>query len=313
MLRYVFVRATAMGATLLCVALLVFLLLSVVPGDPARLAAGPEATAETYRSIREKLDLDHPWPIRFGRWLAGLLQGEAGTSLTYDRPVSELLAAGLSVTFPLAVLALALAVGLGVPLGLLAASRPGGAVDLATVGVAQLGMALPEFWLGLLLAGAAGARWGILPVGGFPGWQVPGQALAHLLLPAIALALPRAAYLARMVRGAVADVLSEDYIRAARAKGVPGFRVLFHHALRNALVPVVTSAGLILARLLGGALVVENVFFLPGLGGFALTAVHARDLPLVGGIAVVTAGLMIAVSFAVDLLYGALDPRIRRT
>ncbi|MFO8034936.1 MAG: ABC transporter permease [Candidatus Bipolaricaulota bacterium] len=311
--RYVLGRAAAMGATLFSVALLIFLLLSVVPGDPARLAAGPEATPEVYEAIRDKLDLDHPWPVRFGRWLGGLIRGDAGVSLNYDRPVSELVATGLSVTLPLAVLALTLALLLGVPLGLMAASRPGGAVDMATVGVAQLGMALPEFWLGLLLAGLVGVRWGILPVGGFPGWEAPGLALLHLLLPAVALALPRAAYLARMVRGAVADVLSEDYIRAAHAKGLSGFRVVLHHALRNALVPVVTSGGLILARLFGGALVVENVFFLPGLGGFGLLGVHARDLPLVAGIAVVTAGLMVLASFTVDLAYGVLDPRIRRS
>ncbi len=310
--RYVLGRIIALGATMFSVAFLVFLLLSVVPGDPARLAAGPEATPEVYQSIREKLGLEHPWPVRFARWVGGLVRGDAGISLNYDLPVSDLLAAGVSVTLPLAALALALATVLGVPLGLLAASRPGGAVDLATVGVAQLGMALPEFWLGLLLAGLAAVRWGILPVGGFPGWEDPLAALAHLLLPAVALALPRAAYLARMVRGAVADVLSEDYIRAAHAKGVAGARVLLHHALRNALVPVVTSAGLTLARLVGGALVVENVFSLPGLGAFALVGVHARDLSLVGGIAVVTAGLMVLVSFAVDLAYGTLDPRIRR-
>ncbi len=306
-------RAAAMGATLFSVSLLIFLLLTVVPGDPARLAAGPEATPEVYESIRDKLELDHPWPVRFARWLGGLLRGNAGTSLNYDRPVSDLLTAGLSITVPLAFFALALALLIGVPLGLAAASRPGGAIDLATVGVSQLGMAIPEFWLGLLLAGIAGLRWGILPVVGFPGWEAPGRALLHLLLPAVALALPRAAYLARMVRGSVADVLSEDYIRAARAKGVSGLQVVLRHALRNALVPVVTSAGLTLARLFGGALVVENVFSLPGLGLFGLVAVHARDLTLIAGIAVVTAGLMVVASFTVDLAYGVLDPRIRRS
>ncbi len=313
MSRYVLSRTAAMGATLLSVALLVFILLSVVPGDPARLAAGPEASPETYRLIRDKLDLDHPWPVRFVRWLGGLMRGDAGESLNYRRPVVELLWTGLSVTLPLAMLSLFMALLLAVPLGILAASRAGGPLDLATVGAAQLGMALPEFWLGILLAGLFAVRWTVLPVGGFPGWDQPGDALLHLLLPATALALPRAAYLARMVRGAVADVLAEDYMRTAHAKGMPGTRVLLLHALRNALVPVITSAGLTLARLLAGALVVENVFFLPGLGRFALIGVHARDLPLIGGIAVTTAALMVFLSFAVDLAYGSLDPRIRRT
>jgi len=303
-------RTAASAGTLVLVALAVFFVVSVIPGDPARIVVGPEGDPEAYRLARERLDLDRPWPARLGRWLGGLVTGNWGISLLYDEPVVGLVGSGLAITVPLAALALALASLLALPLGVAAAKRPGSWVDLGTVGLAQLGTALPEFWLGILLVGFVSVRHGLLPASGFPGWETP-RALLHLVLPAVALALPRAAYLARMVRAALADVLSEDYIRTARGKGIAERRLVWRHGLRNALVPVVTTAGLTLARLLAGALVIENVFGLPGVGRLALVAVQARDLPLVAGLATAVAALIVIVSWLVDLSYGLLDPRLR--
>ncbi|MCX7750919.1 MAG: ABC transporter permease [Candidatus Bipolaricaulota bacterium] len=310
MLGHLLRRVGASALTLALVALLVFLAVDAIPGDPARLVVGLEASPEEYRAARERLGLDDPWPVRFARWGAGFLRGDWGTSLRYGRPARELVLGALALTVPLAALALVLALLIAFPLGLLAARRVGGGADLATVGFAQLGTALPEFWLGVLLVGllAVGLRW--FPAGGFPGWMDPG-AWRYLLLPAAALALPRAAYLARLVRGSVADVLREDYIRTARAKGVPGWRVLGVHALRNALVPVLTGAGLTFARLLAGAMVVENVFGLPGLGRLAVVAAGERDLPLLSSLAVAVGALVVLVNLAVDAGYALLDPRIR--
>lgn len=310
MLVHLLRRVGTAAFTLVLVSFLVFLAIHIVPGDPARVLVGPDAAAAEYAAARERLGLDTPWPIRFVRWLGGLARGDWGESLRYSRPARELVARGLTVTVPLAGLALALALAVALPLGLAAASSPGRWIDLATVGLVQVGTALPEFWLAILLVRLFAEGMGLLPAGGFPGWEAQA-AWMHLVLPSIALALPRAAYLARMVRAAVADVLREDYVRTARAKGLAAWRVVGIHGLRNALLPVVTGAGLTFARLLAGAMVVENVFGLPGLGRLAVVAVEARDLPLAAALATVVAGAIVLVSLAVDLSYVVLDPRMR--
>ena len=308
---YLLRKLVTLPLTALLLAFSIFVLLSLLPGDSARLVVGPEATPEAYQAVREKLGLDQPWPVRFGRWLLGVVQGDLGESLSRGRPVAELIGAALRVTLPLGLMAALLAMLLALPLGVLAATRPGGLLDLLTVGVAQLGMAIPEFWLGILLVGYLAVRLSLFPAGGFPGWGEPGTALLHLALPALALALPRAAYLARMTRAALAETLRAPFVRAARGKGLAEGRVVLHHALRNALIPIVTIAGLSLGQLLAGALVVENLFYLPGLGQLALIAVKARDLPLLSGVGLVVAGLVLLINLGVDLAYGALDPRIR--
>lgn len=310
MLDHLLRRAGASVLTLVLVSFLVFLAIHIVPGDPARVLVGTDAAPAEYQAARERLGLDIPWPARFGRWLAGLASGDWGESLRYSRPARELVARGLTITIPLAALALFLSLVIALPLGIAAASHPGQWMDLGTVGLAQVGTALPEFWLAILLVWLFAVRMGLLPAGGFPGWD-SSRAWLHLILPSVALALPRAAYLARMVRASVADVLREDYVRTAHAKGLAARRVVGIHGLRNALIPVVTGAGLIFARLLTGAMVVENVFGLPGLGRLAVVAVEARDLPLVASLATVVAGVVVFVSFAVDLSYVLLDPRIR--
>lgn len=304
-------KLLSLPLTILLIAFSIFALLSLLPGDPARLVAGPEASPQAYRDIRAKLELDLPWPVRFGRWLGGAVTGHLGESLSRGLPVAGMVGDALGVTLPLALLAAALAVAIALPLGTVAATRPGGALDFLTVGTAQLGMAIPEFWLGIMLVGFVSVRLGLLPAGGFPGWREGGKAFLYLLLPAVALALPRAAYLARMTRAAVLDALAAPYVRAARGKGLPERTVIARHALKNALIAVVTVAGLSLGQLLAGALVIENLFYLPGLGRLALEAVKARDLPLLSGTGLVVAGLIVLVNLAVDLVYGMLDPRIR--
>ncbi|HEU68923.1 MAG TPA: ABC transporter permease [Candidatus Acetothermia bacterium] len=303
-------RVGGAGLTLLVVALFVFVAVQVVPGDPARVVVGPDASPEDYAAARTRLGLDTPWPVRFVSWVGAFVAGDWGDSLLYNRPVRPLVLSGLAVTLPLAGLALGMALLLALPLGTIAAGRVGGWLDMGTVGFLQLGTALPEFWLGILLVGLVAVAWRLLPAGGFPGWGEP-RAVASLVLPALSLALPRGAYLARMVRASLADVLAEDYVRSARAKGLPELRIVAVHALRNALVPILTTAGLTLARLVAGAMVVENVFGLPGLGRLTVVAVEGRDLPLLASAAAVVAGLVVIVSLVVDLGYALLDPRMR--
>ncbi|HAZ30217.1 TPA: peptide ABC transporter [Candidatus Acetothermia bacterium] len=309
MLRFVLGRAVALAGTVFLAALAVFLLLTVIPGDAARLVVGPEATPEAYARARDALGLDRPWPARFADWLGRAVRGDFGRSWAYPWPVGELLSSALSITLPLALLAIAVASVLGLGAGLLAASHLRRRVDLGLMALSQIGVAVPEFWVGILLIGWLAVGWRTFPSGGFPGWGDP-RALSHLVLPALALALPRGAYLARMVRATVADVLARDHIRTARAKGLPERRVLLH-ALRGALVPVTAAFGLTFARLLAGTLVVENVFALPGLGWYAVRAASGRDLVLLLGIAVVTAAMVGVVSTLADLGYALLNPRIR--
>ncbi len=307
-----FLRRTLWFAlTLLAISLVVFLSLNVLPGDPARLVVGLEASPGLYARVRAELGLDRPWPLRYLDWLGGVLRGDLGRSLHYRRPVGELVGNAVTVSFPLALLAFLLSVLIALPLGVLAARRRGGFLDAALMGLAQVGLAVPEFWLGFVLILAFSAGLHLLPAGWFPGWRAGLPALKYLLLPALALAIPRGAYLARMVRGSLLATLGEAYVAAARSKGLPEARVLLVHALRPALIPVVTSGGIVFGRLLAGAIVVENLFYLPGLGRLALASVLARDIPLVEGVVLVAAGSILIANLLTDLSYGLLDPRVR--
>jgi|Deesub1362B_J571_1020462.scaffolds.fasta_scaffold00169_7 peptide/nickel transport system permease protein len=307
---YLLRRSIWFALTLLAISFVVFISLNVLPGDPARLVVGLEASPVLYAKVRAELGLDRPWPLRYLDWLGGVLRGDLGRSLHYRRPVGELLGDALSVSFPLALLAFSLSLLIALPLGALAARRRGGLLDVTLMGLAQAGLAVPEFWLGfvLILAFSVGLR--SLPAGWFPGWEAGLSALKYLVLPALALAVPRGAYLARMVRGALLSTLGEAYVSAARAKGLSEAKVVWVHALRPALIPVVTSGGIIFGRLLAGTIVVENIFYLPGLGRLALVSVLARDIPLVQGVVLVAAGSILAMSFLADLSYGLLDPRV---
>ncbi len=311
MWTYLVRKVAGAALTFLATSFVVFLALNVLPGDPARLVVGHEASPELYARVREELGLDRPWFTRYLEWLSGLLRGDLGRSLTYGVPVAELVGKGISVTFSLAGAAMALAVLIAFPLGVISAHRAGGAVDASLMALSQLGTAMPEFWIGLLLVLVFSLRLGLLPSGWFPGWEEGPSAGVYLILPALTLALPRGGYLARMVRGSLLSSLRENYVAAARAKGLPEWKVVLRHALKPSLVPVLASGGMVFGRLLAGALVVENLFYLPGLGKLALSGVMARDIPLVQGTAVVAAGAIIAVSLITEISYGLLDPRIR--
>ena len=290
---------------------LVFTLVQLAPGDPARYMLGLNADAQAVANLRQQLGLDAPALQRWGQWIAGLAQGDFGISYTYRVPVQQLLLERLQVSLPLTAYALLLAVLIALPVGLLAAYRRGSALDVLLSGLTQLGVALPNFWLGILLSliFAVGLRW--VPAGGFAGWEAglwPG--LRSLTLPALALALPQAAILARVLRGALIDVLHEDYLRTARAKGVSAWRALWRHALPNALIPVLTILGMQFSFLLAGAVIIENVFFLPGLGRLLFQGVVQRDLMLVQSVVLLLALAVALLSFIVELAYHAVDPRL---
>lgn len=299
-------------ATLLGTSLVVFLVLEVLPGDPALVILGPDASDEAVAALRDKLGLNTPAFIRYFEWLGGLLIGQFGTSYTYGVSTGELILERLAVTVPLGLMAMALTILIAVPLGIFAASRHNKVGDVAVMGVSQLGIAIPNFWFGILLIlfFAVHLRW--VSAGGFPGWEegVLGG-LGSLILPAIALALVQAAILARFTRSAVLDVLREDYVRTARAKGLTRRGALWGHAVRNALIPVVTVMGLQFSNLLAGTVVIENVFQLPGLGRLVFQAIANRDLVVVRDAVVILAAKVVLINFVVDLLYAAIDPRLK--
>jgi peptide/nickel transport system permease protein len=306
-------RSVALVTTLLLVSILVFLVIRVLPGDPALLIVGAEGPPEAAARLRQAMGLDRPLPVQYVEWLGRAVRGDLGVSIQYDVPVARLIASRLAVTVPLALLAAVLMVVLALPLGVYAATRHRRAGDYLTVTLSQVGIAVPAFWSGLLLILLFSVRLGWVRAGGFEGWPAGLVAgLRDLALPALALGLFQAAVLVRATRSAVLEVLREDYVRTARAKGVPEPVVIGKHTLRNALIPVVTVAGLQLGQLLAGSIVVESVFTLPGLGRLAVSAIGARDLPVVQGVTLFVASTIVLLNFAVDVLYDVLDPRLRQ-
>jgi len=306
-------RIAAALMTLLLASVLVFLALNVLPGDPAAVMLGTEARPDTLAALRRQMGLDLPMPLRWWQWLTGLARGELGTSHTYGVPVAELVATRAVVSVPLALLALLVAIGLGIPAGLFAATRHRRTGDLATMAVALVGLSVPAFWIGILLVllFAIGLRW--LPAGGFPGWDagiLPG--IAALILPAVALGLPQAAVLARVTRTAIVEIMRLDFVRTARSFGLTRTQALRRHALPNALPPIVTVLGLQFSFLLAGAVIVENVFYLPGLGRLVVQSVGGRDLPTLACLVMLLVTAVVVVNLAVDLLLLRLDPRLRQ-
>jgi peptide/nickel transport system permease protein len=301
-----------MLVTLVFVSLLVFVVVRVLPGDPALIMLGIEASPEAVARLRESLGLNLPVPVQYVRWVAHAAAGDLGRSIQYDVPVAGLIFSRLSVTLPLTVMAAALMAAAAIPLGVFAATRHRRWGDYLTMTLSQLGIAVPGFWAGLLLILLFSVRLGWFQSGGFDGWgQGVGHALKSLLLPAVALGLFQFAVLARTTRSAVLEVLREEYVKTARAKGVAESAVLFRHALRNAMIPILTVAGIQLGQLMAGSIILESVFYLPGLGRLALGAISARDLPVVQGVVLFVATVIVTINAAVDALYGALDPRIR--
>jgi peptide/nickel transport system permease protein len=310
--RFLISRLASLVATLLAVSLAIFLVLEVLPGDPAAIMLGTSAQEDTLAALRQQLGLDRPAAERYLVWLLGLLRGDLGTSLTYSMPVSTLVAERLAVTIPLSLLAILLSTALALPLGVAAAAKRDGPVDRAVLVFSQLGVAVPNFWIGLLFILVFSTGLGWFPAGGFPGWNagiVP--ALKALLLPAVALALPQAAVLTRVTRSATLEIAGADFVRTARAKGVDRRGALWHHVVPNALIPVTTILGLQLSFFFGGAILVENVFNLPGLGRLAYQALAQRDLVVIKDVVLIFSALVIVVNFLIDLGYVFLDPRLR--
>jgi len=309
---YFLKRVIILLATLCLVSGAIFVVLQVLPGDPAQIILGIKATPETLRDLRHKLGLDLPLPVQYLNWIGGVIRGDLGRSITYDVPITSLIISRLQVTIPLALLSILFAVVFSIPLGVYAAihrNRPG---DYGVMVFSQIGLAIPAFWAGILLIllFAVELRW--FSAGGFKSWgETPWGALKSLLLPALSLGLIRAAVLARLTRSCMLEVLGEDYIRTARSKGLTEKVVVYKHAFRNALIPVVTIVGLQMGELLAGAIVIENVFHLPGLGRLVFLAIGQRDLPVVQGVSLLIAFLIVVVNFAVDVIYGIVDPRIR--
>lgn len=312
MLAFAGRRLIAFVLTLMAAALVIFLMLEVLPGDPAAVTLGLNAAPEALAALRAEMGLDRPAPIRFLAWVSGLVTGDLGLSYTYRVPVSQLIAERMAVTLPLALMAMTLAAAIGVPLGMLAAANHNRPADAAVMVFAQAGLAIPNFWFGLLLVLVFAIGLGWLPAGGFPGWQAgAAAAFRSLALPALALALPQAAILARVTRSAMLDTLQEDFVRTARAKGLGEAVTVLRHALRNALIPVVTILGLQFSVLIAGAIIIENVFALPGLGRLVFQSIAQHDLIVVKDLVMLFAALAILVNFLVDLLYGVIDPRLR--
>ena len=313
MIGFALNRLVSLLASLLVASLVVFAAVEIVPGDPARFMLGINAQPDTVAALRAELGLDRSLVERYLSWVGGLFTGDLGVSYTYRSPVSEIVAERLQVSLPLAVYALVLTVVIAFPVGMLAAGSRGGAVDTLFTGATQLGIAVPNFWFALLLILLFSVNLGWFSAGGFPGWQaglLPG--LQALTLPAIALALPQASILARVLRSSLIDTLSDDYVRTARAKGLSAGQALRRHALRNAMIPVFTIIGLQFSFLIAGAVIIENVFFLPGLGRLVLQAITQRDLIVVESVVMLLVLAVILVNFVVELAYAWIDPRLRK-
>ncbi|MCA0995137.1 ABC transporter permease [Alloyangia pacifica] len=312
MLAYALKRLTALALSLLAASLVIFLVVEVAPGDPASYMLGMNAQPDTVAALRSELGLDLPKWQRYLSWLGGMLAGDFGTSYTYRTPVAQMVADRIIVSLPLALYALALSVLIAFPAGIYAAARRGKPGDAGVIGATQLGIAIPNFWFAMLLVllFALKLRW--FSAGGFPGWDDPLLALKSLTLPAVALALPQAAILARIMRSSLIDILSEDFIRTARAKGLSRRQALWRHGLRNALIPVLTILGLQFSFLLAGAIIIEQVFFLPGLGRLIFQSITQRDLIVVESVVMLLVFAVIAVNFLTDMAYALVDPRLRR-
>jgi peptide/nickel transport system permease protein len=295
---------------------LVFAALEILPGNAAEVILGDTATPESIATLRKSLGLDQSASQRYIKWVAGLARGETAISTSYSAPTASLIAERLQVSLPLALLAMAITVVLALAAGVFAASRHNQWGDVGVMSMSQVGMAVPNFWLAILLILLFAVQLQWVSAGGFPGWRDEDggslwEGLKALLLPALALSAIQTAILTRVTRSSVLEVLREDFVRTARAKGLSTRAVLWKHVLRNAMIPVVTVMGLQLGNLITGAVVVENVFVLPGIGRLVFQAIANRDLVLVRDVVMLLAATVILISFVVDVLYALIDPRIK--
>ena len=309
---FLFKRLATLLGTLAGASIVVFLVLEILPGNAAQMLMGPDAAPEAVQALATKLGLDRPPMERYWQWISGMLTGDLGTSYTYSSPVLELVLERLSLTLPLAVIAMALTTALALVVGIYAASRHNRLGDVGLMGLSQIGIAVPNFWFAILLILLFSVHLQWFAAGGFPGWgEGVKEALQSLLLPAISLAVVQSAILARITRSAVLEVLREDFVRTARAKGLSQRATLWGHVLRNAMIPVITVMGLQFANLLAGTIVVENVFYLPGLGRLIFQSISNRDLIVVRNCVMLLAAMVVLVNFVVDVLYAVIDPRVK--
>ena len=311
MTRFLLRRTAGFVATLFVVSLVVFAVMNVLPGDPAITILGIEATEEALAALRAQLGLNDPLHVRYLSWIGGALRGDFGISHSFRVPVAGLIAERLPLTIALAVAGTAVTLAVALAAGIAAASRQGRAGDWAVMVASQVGIAVPAFWLAMLLVllFAVYLRW--LPPGGFPGWSDPVAAARSLILPVTALALVQASVLARVTRSSALEVMRLDFVRTARASGFSRGRVLWRHVLPNALIPIVTIVGLQFANVVTGTIVIENVFFLPGLGRLVFQSIANRDLPTVQALVLMFAAIVVTVNFLVDIAYHLIDPRLK--
>ncbi|WP_181175758.1 ABC transporter permease [Mesorhizobium sp. B2-7-2] len=312
MLRSVLNRLLGMVVVMALVATIVFVIVRVTPGDPAAIMLGPDATAADIATLRTKLGLDGSIPQQFLHYLAGVMQGDFGQSIFLNEPVTTALLQRAEPTFFLTVFSLMIATVIALPVGILSAYRRGSLFDQAATTIAMFAASVPSFWLGLLFIQFFAVRLGWFDTSGYGGPGASfGERIAHLVLPALALGLVSSALITRFTRASMLDVLNDDYVRTARSKGMSEWRVVLKHALKNALIPILTVIGLTAALLISGAVVTETVFGLPGVGSLVVSAVLRRDYPVIQGALLVIAGLYVLVNFVIDMLYILIDPRVR--
>lgn len=305
-------RVSGLAITLLIVSALIFTIMDLLPGDPASIMLGTSSSPDTLEALRRELGLDQSLPVRYLAWFSDVMHGDLGQSYTYGVPVAGLIAERLAVTLPLALMAIFTSLVISIPLGVQAARCHNTIVDIAIGFFSYIGIAVPAFWFGLLLILLFATNLGWLPAGGFPGWEAGVvMSLQALLLPAVALALPQSAVLIRVTRSAVLETLGEDFIRTARAKGLGERDAVWRHALPAALVPVVTVLGLQFTYLVAGAVLIENVFNLPGVGQLAYQSLSQRDVIVMQNVVLMFAAMVIIMNFIVDIAYPLIDPRLR--
>ena len=309
---YLIKRLFILLVTLLLVSVAIFAVLMVIPSDPAQIVLGIHATPETLQALRHKMGLDRPVIVQYLTYIKNIVMGDLGRSITYDVSISSLIFSRLQVTVPLAVLSMIFAILLSIPLGIYSALHRNRMGDYGVMVVSQIGLAVPAFWAGILLILLFAVTLHWFPAGGFQSWLTdPVRALQSILLPALSLGFVRAAVLTRMTRSSMLEVLGEDYIRTARSKGLSKRRVIYKHAFRNAIIPVITIIGLQAGDLLAGAIIIENVFHLPGVGRLVFEAIGQRDLPVIQGVVLFIAAMIVVINFLIDVAYRYLDPRIR--
>ena len=308
---YILKRLLQLIPTMLIPAVIVFMLIFFSPGDPASLMLGPDATVEQIQELRTQMGYDEPIAVQLGKWFSNMLRGDLGDSIFLNQPVTQAIGEHLGVTIALTIFAMIIATTIGVALGVLSAVNRGKLLDQAAMVFSVIGVSVPEFWLALNLILIFAVYHQIFPIGGYvPFTEDPVECIRCLFLPALSLGITQAAFIARMVRSSVLEILDQDYVRTAMAKGVIYKKVVMKHVMKNAMVPTVTVVGMTFSVLLGGAIAIEMVFNLPGIGRLLMNAVLRRDYPLIQGIVLFIAGVYIIINLIVDLIYVYIDPGI---